>query len=450
MQISDTLKLALNECKYPFNLTKVVGRDFNNPYARVVFVGVPQMWLSYELFYKTDLPTQPIDFIEKQRKESEAKNGTNISWIFQNYYYEKIKTLFASKQAIQAKKVADEYEKFVRAGSWHGFAPTISTKVGMLRAKYGDCEGALNSFRNSILYWQLNKITNKDTQSGLLLSLIAQGMAYCGASIEDIQKLQIDFDYSVPAEAIQNNRRADALEIEMAINNSSGDAKSATELISELAPTDLKVNALVTIAKQSTRNKVIAKAALLRQLNSLESYFVMQHGAKEQRRAIGGFLDILDLYFEQGDKQLPIYLTDLAKHVEIIPQAQFKARAMCHLGYLADKKQVNLDKDYFILGTKISKDLSWAYGSPAGSCAYWLEKAGLVNEAQSLLETNMATFRAYKTDPNNPNNWRKYAEGKDLANAAFVYWEYKNGEMPSKYDEIMNYYQDSTGLIEAY
>ncbi len=455
LQIAETLKLAIDECKYPFDLKRVVGSNYNNPYAREVFAGYPQMWLNYELHYKGSLPAQPIDFIEKQRKELEAKDGTNKDWIYQNYYSQKINTLFASGRVIEAKKVANEYERFVQAGSWYKFAPTIYTKVGRTRAKYSDCKGALNSFSNAVKSLQLNKM-NVDNSFVIrhphytVLPLISQGMAYCGASVDDIQKLQIDFDYSVPAETIQNSRRADALEIEIAINKSRSDAKTAIELINKLAPTDLKVNALVTIAKQSTRNKMTAKAALLRELNSLDQYFIIQHGAKEQRRAIGGFLDVLDLYFVPSDKRLPIHLTDLGKHVEMIPQAQFKARAMCHLGYMADKKQVNLDKDYFNLGVKVSKDLSWAYGSPAGSCAYWLKKAVRIKDAESLLDNNMATFRAYKIAPNDPNNWRKYAEGRDLANAAFVYWEYENGEMPSKYDEILNYYQDSTGLIEAY
>ena len=453
LKISEALKQALGECKYPFDLKKMIGQDYNNPYSREVFS--PQMWLSYESLYKGNLPTQDIAFIETQRKESEAKDGTNKSWIYQNYYSQKINTLFAGGQIKEAKQAADEYERFVQAGSWYKFAPTIYTKVGRVRAKYGDCNGALSSFNNAVKSLQLNKM-NVDNGFVIrhphytILPYIAQGMAYCGASVEDIQKLQIDFDYSSPAEAILNNRRADAIKIDMSMNTASRDIKSAVETVSKLSPTDLKINALVNIAKRNPKNSVLFKSALIKELNIRDEYFGMQHGAKEQRRAIGGFLDVLDMYFEQGDKRLPIYLTDLAKQAEIIPQQQFKARSMCHLGYLADKKQVRLDKDYFNLGTKISKELSWAYGSPAGSCAYWLKKAGRVKDAEALLDANMATFRAYKTDPNNPNNWRKYAEGQDLANAAFVYWEYAHGEMPSKHDEIMSYYQDSTGLTEAY
>ncbi len=456
LQISETLKLAIDECRYPFDLKRIVGGNYNNPYGREGFAGYPQMWLSYELHYKGSLPTLPIDFIEKQRKESEAKEGTNKSWINQNYYSQKINSLFASGQIKEAKQAADEYERFVQAGSWYKFSPSVYTKVGRLRAKYGDCEGALNSFNNAVKSLQLNKMNVNNSfvirhPHYTLLPYIAQGMAYCGASVEDVQKLQIDFDYSAPAESIQNNRRADAIEIEMAINEADrGNLKAATNILNNLNPSDLRINALVTIAEKDSKKQREMKPILLKELNAFNQYFGTQHGAKEQRRAIGGFLEILDMYVDQGDKQLPIYLTELAKHVEIIPQAQFKARAMCHLGYLADKKQVSLDKDYFNLGKKVSEDLSWAYGSPAGSCAYWLKKAGRVNEAQSLLDTNMAAFRAYKTDPNNPNNWRKYAKGEDLANAAFVYWEYEHGEMPSKYDEVLSYYQDSTGLIEAY
>lgn len=455
LQISEIIKQAIDECKYPFDIKRVVGSNYSYPSDRDGFAGYPQMWSSYELYYKRDLPTQPIDFIDKQKRESEAKDGTNKSWIYQNYYSQKINTLFAKGQIKEAKQVADEYEDFVQAGSWYKFAPAIYTKVGRLRAKYGDCKGALISFNNAVLSLQLNKM-NVDNSFVIrhphytLLPLISQGMAHCGASVEDVQKLQIDFDFSAPAETIQTNRRADEIEIEMAMSKSSNDFKSATEIVSKLAPTDLKINALVAIARQNPKNQVSMKPLLIKELNGFNQYFGMQLGAKEQRRAIGGFLEVLDMYFDKSDNKLSGYLTELGKQAEIIPQEQFKARAICQLGYLADKKQVVLDKNYFDLGTKISKNLSWAYGAPAGSCANWLKKAGRSNEAESLLNSNMATFRAYKTDPNNPNNWRKYAESPDLANAAFVYWEYEHGEMPSKYDEIMNYYQDSSGLTQAF
>lgn len=455
LQISEVLKQAIDECQYPFDLKRIIGKKYNYPYSREGFAGYPQMWSSYDLYYKRNLPTQPIDFIEKQKKESEAKDGVNNSWILQNYYSQKINTLFASGRAKEAKQVADEYERFAQAGSWYKFAPTIYTKVGRLRAKYGDCKGALISFNNAVLSLQLNKMNIDNSfvirhPHNTLFPLISQGMAHCGANVDDVQKLQIDFDYSAPAETIQNNRRADRVEIEIAMNKTSSDAKSATEIVSKLAPTDLKINALVAIARQNPKNQVSMKPMLVKELNDFNQYFGMHLGAKEQRRAIGGFLEVLDLYFDKSDNKLTVYLTELGKQAELIPQEQFKTRAICQLGYLADKKGVDLEKSYFDLGAKISKNLSWAHGAPAGSCAYWLKKAGRSNEAESLLNSNMAAFRAYKSEPKNPNNWRKYADGPELANAAFVYWEYEHGEMPSKYDEIMNYYQDSTGLIEAY
>jgi hypothetical protein len=454
LQVLETLKQALEECKYPFDFNKVPKQDFINKNGREIFS--PQKWLSYQSINDVSLPIQDIGQIESQKSESETKDGTYKNWIYQRYFTQKVNALFASSQSKEAKLAADDFENLLQAGSWYTFAPIAFTKVGRLRAKYGDCVGALKSFEKAALSLQLNKMNVNSSfvirhPHYAVLPSIAQGMAYCGASVQDIQNLQIDFDYSAPSENIQNNRRADTIEIERAIGEiDQGNLKAAINILDHLNPTDLKINALVAIARRDTKTQIEMKPILVQELNHYSQYFGTQHGAKEQRRAIGSFLDVLDMYFEKTDSSLPIYITKLGRQAVMIPQEQFKARAMCQLGYFTDKKQMVPDKNYFAVGLKISNKLSWAYASPAGTCAFWLNKAGRTDQAKALLDEHMAAFRKYKTDTSNMNGMGKYATGEQLANAAFVYWEYEHGEMPSKYDEVLSYYKDSPGLIEAY
>jgi hypothetical protein len=186
------------------------------------------------------------------------------------------------------------------------------------------------------------------------------------------------------------------------------------------------------IAEQRHDNKGLkfVNEALAKELDNLPTSLNVATGYPEKRQIIHLVANILraNLAHQLPEKQLQT-LQLLSQQAQFMSQATEGAKALCELGYTAQKiNQPALSKTLFDEGTALTRKLergvhTFPIDEPAlGACAFWLKTAGDTNQANALIDELLKKM---------PKNLESVGHGAihTLLNVAIAYAEYEKGEV---------------------